>query len=125
LAEALLRKGRPRVIAARYDVRSRRIVVDFASRLTVSFPIAAVEELDGARAVDLRDPKIGSSGLTVYFPAKDEELDIPRLLSGMFGSNMWMASRLGSAGGRSKSKAKKMAARANGKLGGRPKKNRG
>jgi len=52
--------------------------------------------------------------------------DLPAaLLEGLLGSKRWMASRLGQMGGVSRSPAKRAAARANGKLGGRPRKSAG
>jgi len=47
---------------------------------------------------------------------------LPGLLEGFLGSKRWIASRLGQVGGKSKSMAKRAAARVNGKLGGRPRK---
>jgi hypothetical protein len=65
--------------------------------------------------------KITPSGLGVYFPRLlDTDFYIPALLEGIFGSQKWMAARLGAKGGRVKSLAKSAAARANGRLGGRP-----
>jgi hypothetical protein len=52
----------------------------------------------------------------------DADLYVPGLLEGFLGSKAWMASRLGRMGGRSQSKGKQAASRANGKLGGRPRK---
>jgi len=40
----------------------------------------------------------------------------------MLGSKSWMARQLGSSGGRARSKAKTIAARENGRKGGRPRK---
>jgi hypothetical protein len=66
--------------------------------------------------------EISPSGFGLHFPALDADLDVPGLLEGFLGSKTWMASRLGQIGGQSSSKTKKAAARANGRLGGRPKK---
>ena len=43
-------------------------------------------------------------------------------LEGFFGTKRWMAARLGELGGKAKSAAKARASRANGRMGGRPKK---
>ena len=48
-------------------------------------------------------------------------LYLPSLLEGVFGSERWMASRMGMRGGKSRSEAKTLAARENGKKGGRRK----
>jgi hypothetical protein len=58
----------------------------------------------------------------LHFPALDADLYIPALLEGFFGSKRWMAARLGELGGKARSAAKARASRANGRLGGRPKK---
>jgi hypothetical protein len=44
------------------------------------------------------------------------------LLEGILGSKKWMAARLGAVGGKQTSTEKKKVPRANGKLGGRPRK---
>ncbi len=62
------------------------------------------------------------SGLGLHFEKLDADLWIPSLLEGVFGSRKWMAARLGAQGGKARSLAKRTAARANGALGGRPRK---
>jgi hypothetical protein len=44
------------------------------------------------------------------------------LLGGLLGSKNWMAAQLGAVGGRTRTAAKAMASRENGKRGGRPRK---
>jgi len=58
----------------------------------------------------------------LHFPKLDADLYLPSLLEGFLGSRRWMAAQLGKAGGQVRSVAKVAAVRANGKLGGRPKK---
>jgi hypothetical protein len=112
----------PRAVSAEYDRKSRRIVIHLSSRLTVSFSPADVQGLEGARPSQLDEIEISPSGFGIHFPALDADLYVPGLLEGFLGSKTWMASRLGQSGGQSRSKAKKAASRANGKLGGRPRK---
>jgi len=50
-------------------------------------------------------------------------LYVPALVKGVLGTKQWM-SQIGTAGGRAATVAKAAAARANGKLGGRPRKSR-
>jgi hypothetical protein len=66
--------------------------------------------------------EISPSGLGIHFPKLDADLYLPGVLEGFLGSKRWMASRLGQAGGKSRTAAKRAAARANGRMGGRPKK---
>jgi hypothetical protein len=112
----------PRAVAAHYDRETGRIVIQLSSKLIVSFSPADAEGLEDAEPSQLRQIEISPSGFGIHFPAVDADLYIPGLLEGFLGSKAWMASRLGQIGGRSRSGAKKAASRANGRLGGRPKK---
>ncbi|MGA1981060.1 MAG: transposase [Acidobacteriaceae bacterium] len=60
--------------------------------------------------------------LGYVFMSNHIHLLVPALLEGSFGSRKWMAARLGAQGGKARSLAKRTAARANGALGGRPRK---
>jgi len=111
----------PRAIAAYYDRKNRRIVVQLSSNLDVSFSPENAEGLEGATSSQLAEIEITPSGYGIHFSRLDADLYLPALLEGFFGSKKWMASRLGEAGGKSKSPAKKAASRANGRMGGRPK----
>ena len=112
----------PRAVSAYYDRKTGRIVIHLSSRLIVSFSPSDAEGLEDARPSQLKEIEISPSGYGIHFPAVDADLYVPGLLEGFLGSKAWMASRLGQIGGRSSSKAKKAASRANGKLGGRPRK---
>lgn len=112
----------PRAVDAHYDRKTGRIVIHLSSRLTVSFAPQDAEGLQSARPSQLEKIEISPSGFGLHFPKLDADLYVPGLLEGLLGSRKWMAARLGQAGGQSRSKAKRTAARANGKLGGRPRK---
>lgn len=119
-----LRARIPHAVSAQYDRKTGRIVIELSSKLAVSFSPADVEGLEDARPSQLTEIELSPSGFGIHFPAIDADLYVPGLLEGFLGSQAWMASRLGQIGGRSRSKAKKTASRANGKLGGRPRKAR-
>jgi hypothetical protein len=70
----------------------------------------------------LGDIEVSLSGAGLHFPKLDADLYVPALLEGVLGSRKWMARSMGRTGGASTSAAKTEAARANGKLGGRPRK---
>ena len=110
----------PRAISALYDPKTGRIVIHLSSRLIVSFAPDDAQGLEDARPSQLKEIEISPSGFGLHFPALVADIYVPALLEGFLGSKTGMASRLGQIGGQSKSKAKKKAARANGKLGGRP-----
>lgn len=112
----------PTAIAARYDRRVSRIVIELSSGLEIGFRPHDAQGLQTAKPDQLRDIEISASGLGLHFPALDADLYLPALLEGFLGSRQWMASTMGQAGGAAKTEAKRTAARANGKLGGRPRK---
>jgi len=112
----------PRAIAAHYDRASGRIVIHLSSNLDLSFSPRDAQGLENAKPSQLEEIEISPSGFGIHFPKLDADLYLPGLLEGFLGSKRWMASRLGQIGGKSRSAAKRAASKANGRLGGRPKK---
>jgi hypothetical protein len=115
-------KEQPHATSARYDRRDARIVVGLSNGLELGVPVDRAHGLAGAKPADLSDIEISPSGLGLHWPRLDADLYLPGLLEGVFGTRRWMAQLMGKAGGRSTTTAKQKAARANGKLGGRPRK---
>lgn len=116
------RASEPYAVDARYERRQQRIVVQLNSGLLLVFMPEMVEGLQGAKPRDLQEIEITPSGFGLHFPRLDADVYLPGLLAGQFGSRRWMAAQLGQQGGSVRSAAKAAAARANGKLGGRPRK---
>jgi hypothetical protein len=80
------------------------------------------EELQGlelATNQQIANVEIVGGGTGLHWPDLDADLYVPALLRGVHGTKKWMA-KIGRRGGLVRSTAKKEAARANGKLGGRP-----
>jgi len=123
-AHRQLRRTHP-ATAARYDRKLGRIIIRLGSGLDLMLDPQQVEGLEGATPSQLRAIEITPSGLGLHFPRLDADLYVPGLLEGALGSKRWMASRLGVSGGMKTSAEKKRASRANGKLGGRPRKTAG
>ena len=117
-----LQASNPKAVSAHYDRRSGRIVINLSSKLTLSLSPQDAQGFENAKPAQLEEIEITPSGFGIHFPKLDADLYVPGLLEGFLGSRKWMASKLGRAGGESRSPAKKAASRANGKLGGRPKK---
>jgi hypothetical protein len=117
-----LRNAGPTAISARYDRRSRRVVVRLTSGLDVGFSPGDTQGLETAKPAQLDAIEISPSGLGLHFPKLDADLYLPALLEGVLGSRRWMAAHLGERGGRARSAVKSAASRRNGKLGGRPRK---
>jgi hypothetical protein len=115
-----LKSSQPRALSARYDRRIGRIVIRLSTGLDVAFSPRDAQGLEKATPAQLAEIEISPSGFGIHFPKLDADLYLPSLLLGFLGSRNWMASRLGALGGRSKSAAKAVAARNNGRRGGRP-----
>lgn len=116
----LLARG-PLATAARYE--SGRIHVELSNGCAFEFPVAHAQGLAGAKVAELRSIKIQSKGLGLYWPKLDADLYVPTLVKGILGTSQWMA-QIGASGGKAATQIKSAASRANGKLGGRPKKSR-
>ena len=114
----------PTAVTARYDRRVGRVVVGLSSGLEIAFKPHDAQGLQDARPAQLVDIEISPSGLGLHFPQLDADLYLPALLQGFLGSRQWMAQAMGKAGGLAATQQKAAAARANGRLGGRPRKAR-
>jgi hypothetical protein len=115
------RREEPHVVKAKYDSNLGRVILELSTGGWFAFRPDEAQGLEHATVTQLRKIEI-LGDFAIDFPLLDVQFDIGALLHGRFGSKAWMASRMGAAGGAVKSKAKTAAARANGKLGGRPKK---
>jgi hypothetical protein len=120
-AEQRLR-DEPHIVKAHYDPKLGRVILSLSSGAWFAFRPDDAQGLEGATTAQLKKIEITPSTFGINFPLLDAQFDITGLLQGHFGSRKWMAARLGAAGGASRSKSKVTAARANGKLGGRPRK---
>ena len=117
-----LRASTPAAASAHYDRKSKNIIVKLSNGIGIFFSPKDAQGLEDASPVQLSEIEITPSGFGLHFPKLDADLYVPSLLEGIFGSRKWMAARLGATGGASRSKVKAAAARANGALGGRPRK---
>jgi Protein of unknown function (DUF2442) len=111
----------PLAISARYD--TGRIHVELNNGCAFVFPVDHTQDLAGAKITQLRTIEITAAGLGLHWPKLDADLYVPSLVKGVLGTKEWMA-QIGASGGKSVTVVKTAASRTNGKLGGRPKKNR-
>ena len=120
--DAALERGRtarshePRAAAARYDRRSRQVVVELSNGCTFAFPPRLAQGLEAATEEQLSEVEILGAGSGLHWEALDADLSIPGLLAGLFGTKAYWAQQAGGA----TAPAKAAAARANGAKGGRP-----
>jgi hypothetical protein len=112
----------PRAVAARYDAKAGRVVLDLANGCVYAFPTALIEDLQSASPEALAGVEIDGLGFNLHWPELDVDLFVPGLIAGIFGTEAWMTRELARRAGRATSDAKAAAARANGAKGGRPRK---
>jgi hypothetical protein len=110
----------PTVVTARYDPDTDRVIMRLSNGLEVSFPAHEVQGLETATPADLEQIEINPPGFGLHFPTLDADVYVPAFLQGVFGSERWMAARLGARGGKARTAAKAAASRKNGRRGGRP-----
>jgi hypothetical protein len=112
----------PRASAAYFDADNHRLVLELMNGCTFLVPTALIQDLQGASNEALADVKVDSLGFNLHWPALQVDLDVPALVSGIFGTRHWMTRELARRAGQARSPAKASAARANGAKGGRPRK---
>lgn len=106
-------------MAARFDRKTERVIVDFTNGAAFMVPARALEGLADATADQLAEVELlGETGL--HWESLDVDFTITGLMSGIFGSRAFREAQ--SRGGQSRSPAKIAASRANGTKGGRPRK---
>ena len=111
----------PRALAARFEAKSGRIVVELSNGATYAFPASLGQGLEAATEAQLAEVELNGVGFGLHWESLDVDLSIAGLLSGRFGNRAWM-SELARRAGSITSPAKAAAARANGAKGGRPRK---
>ena len=116
------RATKAHAVRAGFDRAEGLVFVELSTGVRLSFPPGKAQGLENATASDLEEIEISPSGFGLHFPRLRADLYVPGLVNGVFGTKAWMASLAGAEGGSRASEAKAAAARANGKLGGRPRK---
>ncbi len=112
-------KTEPRAKSAAYDPQTRRVIIELLNGCVFIVPVDLMQGLRGASDEDLMDFSLMPRGFDLHWHKLDAQFTVFGLLQGLFGTKRWMA-ELGPIGGRITSKAKRAAARPNGRLGGRP-----
>lgn len=119
----------PRALSVRFDRASRRLQIELQDGVAIMIPVASIQGLQKATSHEIESVELLAQGYALYWPAIDVDLTVPGLMAGIFGTQQWMRkitsdflSEAGRKGGSATTGPKRVAARANGKLGGRPRK---
>ncbi len=125
-------RGEPHAKSVHFDRESKRLHIELQEGregLAILIPAAWIEGLEAASAHDIEAVKLLGGGHALHWPSLDVDVTVPGLVSGVFGTQRWMQqlasgflSQAGRKGGSTSTPAKRASSRANGKLGGRPRK---
>jgi hypothetical protein len=96
------------------------LIVGLSNRRRLVLPVEDLQGLGKATHEQIQNYELLGSGTGIGFPGLDVDLYVPALIEGVYGNRRWMA-QLGKKGGRARTEAKRLAAKANGAKGGRPK----
>lgn len=96
---------------ARYDGLNERLMITLNNGTIVGFPLSAVPGLERATPADLRNIEVEAGGYGLYVESLDADISVPQLLADQLGSTTMKRAIV-----------RANASRANGRLGGRPRK---
>jgi hypothetical protein len=108
----------PRAQTARFEAESGRVVVELRDGLSFAFPAVRYPALAALSSELMSRVQVTASGYGLHWDEADVHLAVPQLVADLFG--VWSAQATGREGGKSRSPAKKEAARKNAVRGGRP-----
>lgn len=118
----------PKAKAVSYNARLKRISVELENGAVVVIPSRLIQILHDATAAQINDVEIAVGGLYLRWASLDEDLFVPNLIQGVFGTRQWIGelkehlSAAGRKGGAVSSEVKRRSSATNGKKGGRPRK---
>src|SRR5476649_1707250 len=121
IALATLREPfRPKAVAAAYRAKDDMIEIKLATGVELAIPRKLLQGLENATPAQSAEVEIWGPGSSLHWESLDVDHYVPSLIESVFGNRRRM-SELGKIGGKSRSDAKRAAARKNGHKGGRPK----
>lgn len=103
----------------RYDILDNALRIELTNGAAITLPAKLIPSLKRARRKDIRAIEILGRGSGLHWEGLDLDLSVPALVSSVFAGPAWLA-ELGRVGGQRTSAAKTLAARRNGRRGGRP-----
>ena len=112
-------KTEPRATSATYRAKDGALHVALTNGARFIIPVKLIPELQKAPVRDIRKVEVLGRGSGLHWETLDVDISVPRLVASVFEGPTWLA-ELGRIGGQRSSAAKAVAARKNGRKGGRP-----
>jgi len=109
----------PRAARVTYRAQKHALRIELTNGATITLPVKLIPSLNGASPKDLRTVEVLGRGSGLHWEGLDLDISVPGLVCSAFPGSAWL-SELGRLGGRRTSPAKTLAARRNGRKGGRP-----
>lgn len=81
----------PKAKNARYDRKTKRLVLDLYNDATLIIPIENVQGLRGATDADLEEVKLFLEGTTLHWEKLDVDFYVESFMRGVFGTQKWMS----------------------------------
>lgn len=100
-------------VDARYDRRGERVMITLNNSTVVGFPLSVLPGLEHATPEDLPNIEVESGGYGLHVASLDADISIPTLLADQLGSTLMK-----------RTIARANASKANGRMGGRPRKSK-
>ncbi|MGI8639242.1 MAG: DUF2442 domain-containing protein [Pyrinomonadaceae bacterium] len=85
------RRTQPRVISAKYDRKTNRLILELHNQTTFIVPCDLLQGLADAKPELLTEVEIWSDGTALHWEKLDADFLVMPLLQGVFGGKTWMA----------------------------------
>lgn len=111
---------RPRAVTLTYDGVKKLIHLELRNHVSLTFPVRMLAALENATPTQIRKFRIVGDGYAIFWDSLDVQVTTEYIIGKILGT--LTSVQVASKGGSTKTPRKAAASRANGKLGGRPRK---
>jgi hypothetical protein len=113
-------RTRPRAVTLTYDGVKKLVHLELRNHVSLTFPVRMLTPLENATPAQIRDFRIVGEGYAILWDDLDVQITTEYITGKILGT--LTSSQVARKGGSVKTPRKAIASRANGKLGGRPRK---
>lgn len=81
----------PKAKKVHFDRKTKRLLIDLQNGITILVPISIIQIFQNATDEEIADVELLLNGLYLRWNQLDEDLSVPNLLEGRFGTPKWMS----------------------------------